>query len=81
MIIFDVPVPFGLIANSIDDDLVWNHIIQDERIQIVSDDRDADNCEFEIRMITNTQTRTTIYRVRANYRDPELELLRRFVLV
>lgn len=81
MIIFDVPVPFGLIANSVDDDLVWNHIIQDERIQVVSDDRTNGHCEFEIRMIANTQTRTTIYRVRVHYYDRELELLRKFVLV
>ena len=61
-------------------EIIKNFVFGDSRLMRINDDQVLGLCEAEVIIIGDALDLRTIYRVRAEYYDPQLEQLRNLML-
>ena len=80
MIEFDITIPHVSLRTMTPSEIIKQFVFGDSRLMRINDDQTMGLCEAEVVVIGDALDLMTTYRVRAEYYDAELEMLRKLML-
>jgi hypothetical protein len=80
MIEFDITIPHASLRTMTPREIVTEFVFGDSRVMAITNDQNMGLCETEMSVSGDVLDLRTIYRVRAEYYNPQLEILRKLML-